>query len=94
MGLTWQGGVRVLNLAFCVWPLVKAGEIITKSPGTLNRYHAVFQRTLKSLEGPVPERTNKGVRKQELVKDILVAGSDSQSWSGNHRTLIKQTNKS
>lgn len=59
----------------------------------LNRYHAMFQSWLQSLEGSPPQRTDKGIQKQKLVNDILVAGSDLQSWTGNYRAVAEQTNK-
>lgn len=63
---------------------MKLGEIITRSPGILNRHRAMFQSGLQFLEGLPPQRTDKGIQKQKLVKDILVAGSDFQSWSSNY----------
>jgi hypothetical protein len=93
VGLTWQSRVRAVNLDFIIWPVAKVYERITRCPGRLHRYHIICQNILRFLEDPVPKRTDKGIQKQKLAKDILVAGSDTQSWTGNYRAIVEQTNK-
>lgn len=84
VGLTLQSRVRAVNLHFVAWPFVKVSERITRQSSSLQRYHEIFEDAVRYLEDPIPTpiRTDKGIQKQKLAKDVLVASSDIQSWSG------------
>lgn len=89
VGLTWQSRVRAVNLNFFIWPIVKISVYITRNPGRLHRYHIKSQRALRFLEDQALPRTDEGIQKREFAKDVLIASSDTQSWTGKYRAIAE-----
>ena len=64
------------------------GEILTRNLDD-PRLHRIFQDAVRLLAEPPPPRTPKGTQKQIFAKDILVAISDIQSWTGNFMANVE-----
>lgn len=82
VGLPWNTHARALCLYAFFWPVLKLGEVITRRFNQLNSLNPMFERALLFLNEPLPQRTEKGVQKQKLAKEILVAISYAQTWTG------------